>query len=146
MRMAIDGASPAEVPGDTDRVMRAVANCGFDSPEVRRPVADRPEFFGMNAAGDQETVESGSGRTGNVGAQTVADGEDPRPVLDREKAEAGIVNRAKRLAVPAHATARLPVTFPQCPGAEREPAARHDDQIKGGANHRQIAGHRGAEE
>src|SRR5205814_8121986 len=99
-------------------------------------------IFGMDAAGDQQAVDPRPGRAGNVGPQTVADGEDARAGGDAEKAQAGIVYRAKRLAVPAYATSRFLVPFGQAASAQVKSAAAHDNEIGVGTNHRQTAAKR----
>src|SRR5205807_8271965 len=108
---------PAEAPGNTDGIGTAFEHGGLDAPGIGCSLARCAEFFGMDAAGDQQAVDPRSGRAGNVGAQTVADGEDARALGDGEKAEAGIVDRAIRLAVPTNAAARLLIPFGQCAGA-----------------------------
>src|SRR5437016_1322116 len=116
-RAVTETPSPAEAPGDTDRIVTALAQGGLDAPEIGFSPARCAEFLGMDAAGDQQAVDPRSRRTGNVGAQTVADGQDARALGDGEKAEAGIVDRAIRLAVPTNAAARLLIPFGQCAGA-----------------------------
>src|SRR5262249_39072257 len=116
-----------------------VAKRGFDSLEIGRLAADCAEFLGMYATRDQETVEAGRGRTGNVGAQAVADGENPGAVVYPEEAKTGLVDRRKRLAMPPHTAARLLVPLCQCASAKSEPTAVHHDEIGVGANHREIA-------
>ena len=100
----------------------------------------------MDAAGDQQAVDPCPSRAGNVGAQTVADGEDVRAIGDAEKAEAGIVDRMERLAVPANMTSRLLIPLGQCAGAQVKSAAAHDNEIGVGTNHRQTAAERVAQQ
>src|SRR5207248_1501094 len=137
-RAVTETPSPAEAPGNTDRIVTALAQGGLDAPEIGCSPARCAEFFGMDAAGDQQAVDPRSRRTGNVGAQTVADGKDARAILDPEKPQAGIVHRAKRLAVPANIAPRLLVRLGQAAGAQVESAAAHHDEIGVGAHHRQT--------
>jgi len=139
LRSATDQYDNDAYPRNPDRIIGALTKGSFDSAQIRGLVADRAELLGMDAAGNQEAVEPSAGRTGNVSAQAIADGQDLRAVLDAEKAETSIVDRTKRLAVPAHATAGLLVPLRQCAGAEREPAAVHDNKIRIRADHREIA-------
>src|SRR5713101_5682639 len=93
----------------------------------------------MDAAGNQNAVETRPGCAGDVGAQAVADGKDARAVVDAEQLEAGIVDRTERLPVPANAASGLLVPLRQCAGAESEMVAMHDDEIGIGAHHRKSA-------
>src|SRR5947209_1914898 len=101
----------------------ALAQGGFDAPEIGFSLARYAEFFGMDAASDQQALDPRFGRTGNVGAQTVADGEHPRAVGGAEKVQAGIVHRTERLAVPANSASRLLVPLGQCASAQMKSAA-----------------------
>ena len=104
------------------------------------------ELFGMNPPGDQQAVETDAGRSGDVGAQAVADGEDAPAVVDAEKRQAAIVDRAVGFAVPAHLTALLLVPLRQRSGAQRKTGAVHDDKIGVCAHHRQTARQRSAQQ
>ncbi len=68
---------------------------------------DEAEFLGMDPAGDEQAVDSGRRGAGDVGAQAVADGEDPRAVGDAEQCQARVVDRTVGLAVPADIAALL---------------------------------------
>src|SRR5271165_3084699 len=92
----------------------------------------------MYAANVQNGTDARPSRTGDVGAQTVADGKDAREVVDTEKAEASFIDRAERLAMPAYAPPAFLVPLRQCAGAEGETATTHDDEIRIGAHHRKT--------
>src|SRR5262245_45492199 len=136
---ATDRRSPAEAPSDCFRSMRGVADRRLDPGRIGCRTVDHTKLSGMNAAGNQNAVEPGSAGAGDVGSQTVADGEDARTVVDPEKAEARIVDRTEGLAMPAHPAPRLLVPFCETSGAQMESAAAHDDEIGIGTDHREIA-------
>src|ERR1700738_3713954 len=92
---------------------------GGDAFEVGRLVADCTKLFGMDAASNQHAVETGAGRAGDVGAQTVADGKNACAVHDAEQLEACVVDRTERLPVPADLASSLLVPLRQGPSAER---------------------------
>src|ERR1700730_14382607 len=108
-----------------------------DALEVGRLVVDCAKFFGMDAVGDQHAVETGTGRAGDVGAQTVADGKNACAVHDAEQLDAYVVDRAERLPVPADTAPGLLVPLRQRTSAERQTTAVHDNEIGVGAHHRE---------
>jgi len=139
---ARDLRSPAKTARHGDgRVGSGLERRG-DAFEVGRPVADRAKLFGMDAADNQQAVETGVGRTSDVGAQTVADGKNACAVRDAEQLEACVVDRTERLPMPADPASSLLVPLRQGTSAERRTVAVHDDEIGVGAHHRQTAGQR----
>ena len=93
----------------------------------------------MDAAGDQQAVDPGIGRAGDVGAQAVADRQQAAAVGDAEQLDAAVVDRWIWLAMPAHPAADRLVLLGQRTGAERRPARMDHHEIGVGANHRQAA-------
>src|SRR5436853_7346299 len=68
-RAVTETPSPAEAPGNTDRIVTALAQGSLDAPEIGCSPARCAEFLRMDAAGDQQAVDPRSRRTGNVGPQ-----------------------------------------------------------------------------
>src|SRR5215218_5919243 len=75
---------PHEGGGDTDRADAGLADRGFDAVEVEPSVFRK--FGAVNAAaGDKEARDAGSGRAGDVGAQRIADRQNPVAVGNLEQ-------------------------------------------------------------
>src|SRR5438034_5150837 len=131
-----DLSSPAKATRHAHgRVRPGLEYCG-DALEIGRLVIDCAKFFGMDAVGDQHAVETGAGRAGDVGAQTVANGKNACAVHHAEQLEACVVDRTERLPVPADLASSLLVPLCQGTSAECQTVAVHDDQIGVGAHHR----------
>ena len=98
----------------------------------------------MDAAGDQQAVDAGSGGAGDVGAQAVADRENAAALGYAQQRQTAVIDRRVGLAVPAHMPADPFVMLGQRAGAQRGPAVMDHDEVRVGAHHRQIARSRAA--
>src|SRR6516164_6629824 len=127
---------PTKIRRDGNRSTRRPAQRSFDPPEIGRLSAHQTELLGMDAAGNQNAVQTGRCGADYVGANAVADGENTRTLVDTKQVEACVVDRAERLAVRAHDPSAFLVPLCERAGAEAEPAAVQDNKIGIGADHR----------
>src|ERR1700746_2728457 len=120
---------PAKIRRNGNRSTRRPAQRRFDPPEIGRLSAHQTELLGMDAAGNQNAVQTGRGGADDVGTNAVADGENARTLVDPEQGQAFLVDRAKWLAVRAHDPSAFLVPLCERAGAEGKPAAVQDNKI-----------------